>query len=90
MNDDNQTLWQMIDSVRPPAWCIPADLVGGEPGEWVDVLRLDRLRDALTMPERLTEPEEATKRHHIWVDESPVDGWNCTCGHPGPPLKEGG
>lgn len=33
-------------------------------------------------------PTEPTAEHR-WVDESPVDGWNCAdCGHPGPPTAE--
>lgn len=36
-----------LDEIRPSAYSIPADLVGGKVGEWVDVVRLDHLRDAV-------------------------------------------
>lgn len=36
-----------LEQVRPPAYSIPADLVGGSVGRWVEVVRLDRLRQAV-------------------------------------------
>jgi len=38
---------RVVERVRPPAWTVPADLLGGQVGDWVEVIRLDELRKAL-------------------------------------------
>jgi hypothetical protein len=44
-----------LEVARPPAWTVPGDFLGGV-GGWVEVIRLDQLRDAI----RATDPTHPT------------------------------
>lgn len=50
MNDEHEHAAthaeRWLENIRPPAWSVPGDLLGGA-GGWVEVVRLDELREAV-------------------------------------------
>ena len=81
MNDEHEHAAthaeRWLENIRPPAWSVPGDLLGGA-GGWVEVVRLDELREAVR--KHSTPPEVQPFREG---ECAPAPGCGCLCHRPG-------